>query len=75
MKFDPAARALQFITDDEVSRFHAEVTALLRESVTAASKHGDAEAGKAAAREVFKQYASVMRCLNAMRSHLEPRGE
>lgn len=75
MKYDPAARALQFTGDDEVVRFHAEVTALLRESVTAASKHGDADAGKAAAREVFKQYASVMRALNALRAHLEPHGD
>lgn len=75
MKYDPAAHALQFATDEEVERFHAEVTALLRDAVTHASRHGDADAGKAAAREVFKQFATVLRSLNALRAHLEPHGE
>lgn len=75
MRYDPDARSLSFTHAEEAERFHAEVTALLREAVTAASRHGDAEAGKAAAREVFKQYASVLRCLNAMRDHLTPQGQ
>lgn len=75
MKYEPEARALQFTTDEELARFHAEVTALLRDAVTQASRHGDADAGKAAAREVFKQFATVLRALNALRAHLEPHGE
>jgi hypothetical protein len=72
MKFDAATRTLQFASDQEVARFHAEVTALLRDAVSEASRHGDAQAGKAAAQSVFKDFASVLRALNALRRHLEP---
>lgn len=72
MKYEPSTHTLQFSNDDEVARFHLEVTALLRDMVTEASRHGDADAGKAAAKEVFKEFGSVMRVLNALRRHLEP---
>ena len=71
MKYDPSTRTLQFASDQEVERFHAEVTTLFREAVTEASRHGDAHAGKIAAQAVFKDFASVMRALNAMRRHLD----
>jgi len=50
----------------------AEVTTLLREVVTAASRHGDADAGKHAAQSVFRDVPNVLRALNALRRHLEP---
>ena len=71
MKYDPATRTLEFSSDQEVARFHAEVTTLLRDAVSEASRHGDAQAGKVAALAVFKDFASVMRALNALRKHLD----
>lgn len=71
MKYDHTTRTLQFTSDQEVDRFHAEVTTLLRDAVTEASRHGDAHAGKLAAQAVFKDFASVMRALNVLRRHLE----
>lgn len=75
MKYDPDAHALQFTNEDEVNRFHAELTSLLRVAVTSVSRHGEAEQGKAAAQGVFKEFAAVMRALNALRKHLQPTGE
>ncbi len=71
MKYDPTERSLQFATDDEVERFHKELTLLLREVVTEASRHGDRDQGKAAAKSVFKDVPTVLRALNAFRAHLE----
>lgn len=71
MKYDPSTRTLQFANDQEVARYHAEVTALLRDAVSEASRHGDAQAGKLAAQAVFKDFGCVMRALNALRRHLE----
>jgi hypothetical protein len=75
VKYDPQTRTLTFASDDEVERFHAEITALLREAVVSVSKHGEAEQGKAAAQGVFKQFGAVMRTLNAFRRHLTPNSE
>jgi hypothetical protein len=72
VKYEPTTRTLEFGSQDEVERFHTELTALLREAVTSASRHGDASAGKQAAQAVFKDFAAVMRALNALRRHLEP---
>lgn len=71
MKYDPSTRTLQFTSDQEVERFHAEVTALLRDAVSAASHLGDANTGKLAAQAVFRDFASVMRALNQLRRHLD----
>ncbi|MDO9019868.1 MAG: hypothetical protein Q8S73_26240 [Deltaproteobacteria bacterium] len=71
MKYDASTRTLQFTSDQEVDRFHAEVTALLRDAVSAASHHGDARAGKLAAQAVFRDFASVLRALNVLRRHLD----
>lgn len=71
MKYDPSTRALRFASDQELDRFHAEVTALLRDAVSEASRHGDAQAGRVAAQSVFRDFACVLRTLNALRPHLE----
>jgi hypothetical protein len=71
MKYDPAQHTLSFASDEEVKRFHWELTALLREVVTEASRHGDRDEGKAAAQSVFKDCPTVLRALNAFRRHLE----
>ncbi|MEI8254612.1 MAG: hypothetical protein WCJ30_02975 [Deltaproteobacteria bacterium] len=75
MKYDPDSHALQFTNEDEVTRFHMELTALLRVAVTDVSRHGEAEEGKAAAQGVFKEFPGVMRALNQLRRHLQPTGE
>ena len=61
MKYDASTRTQQFTSEQEVDRFHSEVTALLREAVSAASHHGVAKTGKLAAQAVFWDFASVMR--------------
>jgi hypothetical protein len=72
LKYDPETRALQFSNDEEVVRFHSELTALMRTAVTAVSRHGEDQEGKAAAQGVFKELPSIMRALNAFRKHLAP---
>lgn len=72
MKFEPNGRVLEFASEEEVLRFHTELTALLRDVVANASHHGDRDEGKAASKEVFKEFATILRALNALRRHLEP---
>lgn len=68
MKFDFEEAALRFGTADEADRFHNELTVLLR-TVMRAQSASVAEAHDAVdlSREVFREYRTVTRVLNAMR--------
>jgi hypothetical protein len=73
MKYDDEARALRFGSDDELRRFHDDLTELLRAATVSATREGDVDAATARARDVMRRYATVLRALNAMRASL-PRG-
>jgi hypothetical protein len=72
--YDRDAKTLRFSSDEELTAFHGELTALLREvTISVSSATQDAEQAKAGAREVLKQFRVVTRILNALRRAQPPR--
>jgi len=68
MEFDPDLRVLRFASDEEVTAFHAELTALLREvTISVSSATDDAQQAKIGAREILREFKLVTRILNAVR--------
>lgn len=75
MKFDEATCALTFRDMDEATAFHLELTGLIRQAMFTAGQQSGPGDIKGPSREVMKEFARVMRALNAMRQVLPRHGE
>jgi hypothetical protein len=75
MKYNSKTKMLEFSSDESVSKFHDQLTELLR---LAMSSVGDDKTSEAEAleltREFFERYSALSDALSALRAHL-PRGE
>jgi hypothetical protein len=70
MKYDDENRALRFASDDEVGRFHDDLTELLRTATISVTRDVDVEVATERAKELMRRHATVLRCLNALRRSL-----
>ena len=75
MKYNSKTKMLEFSSDENVFKFHDQLTELLR---FAMSRVGDDETSEEEAlgltREFFEQYTALSDTLRCLRAHL-PRGE
>ncbi|MBI5513350.1 MAG: hypothetical protein HY909_06245 [Deltaproteobacteria bacterium] len=70
MKYTDQDRALRFASEDELQRFHADLTELVREATVSATRGVPVEEATVRARDVLRRYATVVRALNALRRSL-----
>lgn len=70
MKYDEETRSLRFSSDEELSRFHEDLTELLRTATVAVTKNVDVDDATDRARDLMKRHSTVLRCLNALRRSL-----
>jgi hypothetical protein len=70
VKFTDPDRALRFGSDEELRRFHDDLTALLREATITATRTASVDDAPERARAVLRRYATVLRALNALRRTL-----
>ena len=70
MKYDDETRSLRLSSDEEISRFHDDLTELLRTATVSVTKDVDVEAATERARDLMKRHSTVLRCLNALRRSL-----
>ena len=75
MKYNSKTKMLEFSSDENVFKFHDQLTELMR---FAMSRVGDDETSEEEAlgltREFFEQYSALSDTLRCLRAHL-PRGE
>ena len=75
MKYNPKTKMLEFSTDEGVSKFHDQLTQIMR---FAMSNVGDENTGEQEVanltREFFERYSVLSEALSSLRAHL-PRGE
>ena len=72
MKFDPDARTLRFADAHEAQLFHDQLSVLVRSAIVAAGRGiTDDKQATEASREVLREFAAVVRALNALRKELE----
>lgn len=75
MKYIPESAILAFQSAEELQDFHLELSALVRaQMIGATCRIQDAAQAKRRAREVLRQYRTLLRALNALRQGL-PRKE
>lgn len=75
MRYDPSTQALIFGSASEAEGFHDQLSALVRAAMVQATRTvEDPQQAKALSREVFREYASVMRALSSLRDVLPRRG-
>lgn len=71
MKFNPKSKMLEFISNEEISAFHDQLTGLMR---AAMSQIGNAETteaeGSRLTMEFFEQYSVLTDTLNRLRAHI-----
>jgi hypothetical protein len=70
MKYDDESRTLRFVSDDELRRFHDDLTDLLRTATVNATKNVEVDVATQRAQAVMKGHATVLRALNAIRRAL-----
>ncbi len=70
MKLDADSRSLQFASEDELQRFHDDLTELLRAATVSVTKGVEVEVATERARELMRRHATVLRCLNQLRRAL-----
>lgn len=75
MKYNKKSKMLEFTSDEEVAKFHEQLTEVMRAAMT---KVGDIETSDEESlrltEEFFKRYAVLTDALCRLRAHL-PRGE
>jgi len=75
MKYNPKTKMLEFSSDEGVSKFHDQLTQIMR---FAMSNVGDENTGEQEVanltREFFERYSALSEALSSLRAHL-PRGE
>lgn len=71
MKYDPHAHTLTFASAEEVERFHLQLTALLRETMVAATRRlADSQEARRTSRKIMRHYVLLMRTINTLRREL-----
>jgi len=75
MKYNPKTKMLEFSSDEGVSKFHDQLTQIMR---FAMSNVGDENTGEQElanlTREFFERYSVLSEALSSLRAHM-PRGE
>ncbi|MFO0644900.1 MAG: hypothetical protein U0326_01600 [Polyangiales bacterium] len=67
MKLDADTRSLQFSSEEELQRFHDDLTELIRVATVSVTKNVEVEVATERARELMRRHATVLRCLNQLR--------
>jgi hypothetical protein len=72
MKYDPKNKMLAFSSDEEVFRFHDQLTGILRTAMlnTGGGKATSHEEDMKLTREFFERYSVLAETLNRLRAHL-----
>lgn len=75
MKYDPTTKVLAFESDDDMSRFHDQLTGIMRDAMTQVGNEetGDEEASRLTM-DFFQRYSALTDALICLREHL-PRGD
>jgi len=71
MKYDPAARALSFNSQEELEAFHQQLSSVVRAAMVGATRHiQDPQQAKLASSQVLKEISVLMRTLNVVRRNM-----
>ncbi len=72
MKYDSTSKVLEFSSDEEVMKFHDQLTEVMRAAMSAVgdSQTNDEEALKLTV-EFFERYSALTDTLNRLRAHLQ----
>jgi hypothetical protein len=74
MKYQPGSNSLCFGSRRELEEFHLELSSLIRSAMTEATRRiADPEQAKQHSRRVLKEYATLLRTLNTLRTSLPRR--
>ncbi len=72
MKYDSKNKMLAFASDEEVSRFHDQMTAILREAMlkVGGDETHSTEEDMKLTKDFFERYSALAETLNRLRAHL-----
>ena len=75
MKYNPKTKMLEFSSDEGVSKFHDQLTQIMRFAMSnVGDENTGVQEGANLTREFFERYSVLTEALSSLRAHL-PRGE
>jgi len=73
--YDSQKLTIQFTSEEEVARFHAQMTKLLRIGMSEVNqKYNEMQEGIAQTNAFFQEYTTVIDVLNSLRDYLPRKG-